>query len=208
MFIRGAFMRLLFLSALFMSFALFFTSAVYAVSQDVENEVRAMLDERDQEIKDLLGPEGAEYTDEQRQELMDIINEIIDYRAMAKHALDDTWDELSPEQRDEFVDVFARVVRDQSLNSLDIYRADIRYESFDVRDGGNRVTARTIATLQNVRTPVIYELENRDGDWIIIDMSIDSVSTADSYRRSFQRIINRRGYDALLANLKNRAGIS
>ncbi|MCH8557567.1 MAG: ABC transporter substrate-binding protein [Balneolia bacterium] len=201
-------MRVLFLSALLVSIALVFSTAVYAVSQDVEDEVRAMLIERDQEIKDLLGPEGAEHTDEQRQELMDIINEVIDYRAMAQHALQDTWEELSPEQRDEFVDVFARVVRDQSLNSLDIYRADVTYESFDVRDGGNRVTARTIATLQNVRTPVIYELENRDGEWIVIDMSIDSVSTADSYRRSFQRIINRRGYDALLANLKNRAGIS
>ncbi len=199
-------MKLTFFFAIIISFALVFSSTVNASTQDVQDEVRAMLEDRDQEIKDLLGPEGTEYTDEQRQELMDIINEVIDYGAMASHALQDTWDDLSEEERAEFVDVFARVVRDQSLNSLDIYRADVAYESFDVR--GDRVTARTIATLQNVRTPVIYELENRDGEWIVIDMSIDSVSTADSYRRSFQRIINRRGYDALLENLKNRAGVS
>jgi phospholipid transport system substrate-binding protein len=177
-----------------------------AADQAIKDEVRRMLEQRDQQIKELLGPEGTEYTEEQRQELMDIINEVISYRDMAQHALQDTWDSLSAEQRDEFTEVFAKVVRDQSLNSLDIYRADVVYESFEVN--GKNVTARTIATLDNVRTPVIYEMTKRDGEWIVIDMSIDSVSTADSYRRSFQRIISRRGYDALLDNLKRRAGVS
>ncbi len=188
--------------------AVWFSAAVIPAFalQGTEAEVREMLEERDLEIKELLGPEGTEYTDEQRQELMDIINEVIDYRAMAKHALGDTWDELEPAVRDEFVDTFARVVRDQSLNSLDIYRADVTYESFEVHNG--RVTARTIATLENVRTPVIYEMEQRNGEWVVIDMSIDNVSTADSYRRSFQRTINRRGFDALFENLKRRAGVS
>lgn len=169
-------------------------------------EVREMLIERDREIKALLGPEGTEYTETQRAQLMDIINQIIDYRAMARHALQDTWDTLTAAQRDEFVDVFARVIRDQSLNSLEIYRAEVTYESFTVN--GNFVTAHTIATLENVRTPVIYELENRNGEWFVIDMSVDNVSTADSYRRSFQRIIQRRGFDALMDNLRRRAGIS
>ncbi len=185
---------------------------IFAVSmplqalQNAESEVRTMLEERDQEIKELLGPEGTEYTDEQRQELMDIINEVIDYRAMARFALQDTWDEIEPQTRDEFVDIFARVVRDQSLNSLDIYRADVHYESFEVENG--IVTARTIATLENVRTPVIYEMQKKEGEWVVIDMSIDNVSTAESYRRSFQRTINRRGFDALFENLKRRAGVS
>jgi len=198
----------LLLSTLCLFMISFTTATVIAADQDqrIKDEVRTMLEDRDEEIKELLGPEGNEFTAEQRQELMDIINEVIDYGAMAEHALQDTWDELSAEERDEFVDVFARIVRDQSLNSLDIYRADVVYDSFEVHN--NRVTAHTIATLENVRTPVIYELENRDGEWIVIDMSIDNVSTADSYRRSFQRIINRRGYDALLENLKKRAGVS
>lgn len=174
--------------------------------QSVISEVRAMLEDRDQEIKELLGPEGTEYSSEKRQELMDIINEVIDYRAMAHHALQDKWDELSAEQRDEFVTVFAQVIRDQSLNSLDIYRAEVTYEEFDVE--GARVVARTIARLDNVRTPVIYDMEKEGGEWVIKDMSIDNVSTADSYQRSFQRILQRRSYDALLSSLKRRAGMA
>ncbi|MCC5934832.1 MAG: ABC transporter substrate-binding protein [Candidatus Cyclonatronum sp.] len=174
--------------------------------QAIIHEVREMLIDRDQEIKALLGPEGTEHTDAQRDELMDIINQIIDYEAMARHALQETWGTLTQAQREEFVDVFARVIRDQSLNSLEIYRADVTYESFEVN--GNFVTAHTIATLENVRTPVIYELENRAGEWFVIDMSVDNVSTAESYRRSFQRIIQRRGFDALMDNLRRRAGVS
>lgn len=176
------------------------------LQEDVASEVRTMLEERDKEIKELLGPEGTDYSPEKRQELMDIINSVIDYRAMAKHALQDEWEELSADQRDEFVDVFAQVIRDQSLNSLDIYRAEVSYENFEVE--GEQIIAHTVARLDNVRTPVIYDMEKEDGEWVVKDMSIDNVSTADSYQRSFQRILQRRSYDALLSSLKRRAGIS
>jgi phospholipid transport system substrate-binding protein len=178
--------------------------AASASANDLGDKAKKMLIERDLEIKSLLGPKGSEFSDEQREQVKNIINDVIDYGAMAAHALQNTWDELTPAQRTEFVDVFSTIVRDQSLNSLDIYRADVVYEKFEVN--GNKVTAHTIASLDNVRTPVIYELEKRNDEWYVIDMSIDNVSTAESYRRSFQNIIRRRGYDALLTNLKRRAG--
>lgn len=184
--------------------AIFFLTAVTAFAEDLKASAKQMLIERDKQIKELLGPKGSDFSDETRVQVKDIINDVIDYRAMAAHALQSTWDELSEEERDEFVDIFSTIVRDQSLNSLDIYRADVAYEEFEV--DGNIVRATTIATLENVRTPVIYIMEKRVDEWFVIDMSVDNVSTADSYRRSFQNIIRRRGYDALLANLKRRAG--
>lgn len=185
-------------------FSILFIMSTAVFAQDYGKLAKDMLIERDAEIKALLGPKGTEFSSEQREQIKDIINGVIDYNAMAKHALQDTWNDLSEEQQEEFVDVFSTIVRDQSLNSLDIYRADVMYEEFEVDN--EIVTAHTIATLENVRTPVIYELEKRGDEWFVIDMSIDNVSTADSYRRSFQNIIRRRGYDALLANLKKRAG--
>jgi len=195
-------MKSIITTALFIS--ILFTLPFVGFSQDYRKMAKDMLIERDAEIKTLLGPKGTEYSDEQRKKIKDIINGVIDYSAMAKHALQDTWNELDAEQQEEFVNVFSTIVRDQSLNSLDIYRADVMYEEFEVEN--EIVTAHTVATLENVRTPVIYELEKRGEEWFVIDMSIDNVSTADSYRRSFQNIIRRRGYDALLANLKKRAG--
>ena len=180
-------------------------SSLSANTSDKKDDIKNFLQERDSEIKALVGPKGTDHTDEQKENLKNIINDVMDYAAMAEYALQSTFEELSAEQQKEFVDIFSTIVRDQSLNSLDIYRADLEYREIEVN--GSTATVETIAILDDVRTPVTYELKTRGDSWVITDMSIDNVSTAESYRRSFQNIIRRRGYDALLSSLKRRAGV-
>lgn len=167
--------------------------------------VRDLLEERDDEIKELMGPKGTEYTQQQRDKLKDIINGIIDYRAMAAHALQDTYDTLSTEERTEFVDLFSTIIRDQSLNKLDIYRAEIKYESITV--DSDSAVVQTLAQLEKVRTPVTYHMKYEEDvkQWVVTDMIIDDVSTAGSYRRQFQNIIRKKGYDSLVETLRKRA---
>lgn len=165
--------------------------------------VRDLLEERDREIKDLLGPEGTEYSEEQRQKLKDIINGVIDYQAMARYALAGTWDTLGTSQRAEFVEVFSTIIREHSLTNLDIYRAEVSYEAICVK--GDSALVRTLVKRQDSRVPVSYNMYYREEGWVVTDMSIDEVSTAESYRNQFQRIITRRGYDVLMESLRKRA---
>lgn len=46
-----------------------FTTFTVISAQDTEQEIRQLLDERDAQIKELLGPKGKEYTQEQRNEI-------------------------------------------------------------------------------------------------------------------------------------------
>lgn len=172
-------------------------------AQNGEQEIRDMLDQRDAQIKELLGPRGTDYTQQQRDELKDIINDVIDYREMAQHALGNKYNEISEEEREEFVELFSRIIRDNSLNRLDIYRADVVYNDISVTNGNAHV--KTTAQIENVRTPVEYEMKRKDGEWVVVDLIIDEVSTGDSYNRQFQSIIRQRGFDALLNNLRRRA---
>jgi phospholipid transport system substrate-binding protein len=165
-------------------------------------QIKEMLQNRDKEIKDLVGPKGTTYTQKQKDKLKDIINDIVDYGAMAKVALQKTYDTLSTSQRKEFVDTFSQVIRDQSLNKLDIYRAKITYKKIDVT--GDSAYVKTVAELQNVRTPVSYTMERKSGKWYITDFIIDNVSTAKSYQRTFQNYLAKKGYESLLAVLKKR----
>jgi phospholipid transport system substrate-binding protein len=185
-------------------FLTFAASSLFA--QSTEIEIRSMLDDRDDEIKELLGPKGVQYTQEQRDQLKNIINDVIDFRSMAQHALGDTYNEISEEQREEFVSLFATIIRDNSLNRLDIYRAEVSYNNIDVNDSSAKVS--TTAELENVRTSVDYQMEKKGGEWFITDMSIDEVSTVESYNRQFQSIIRQRGFDALLQSLQRRAARS
>lgn len=169
-----------------------------------EEEIRTLMGNRDQEIKELLGPEGTEYTQEQRDRLKDIINGIIDFKAMAKETLEETYDTISAEKQDEFVNLFSTIVRDNSLNKLDIYRASVTYKLIEA--GNDTARVETLAQLDDVRTPVYYEMrKNESGEWVITDIIIDDVSTASSYNRQFQRIINRKGFNQLMESLRKRA---
>jgi len=195
-------------AAFLLLFSFSFLAPAVSVAQLDSSSVRELLEERDNEIKELMGPKGTEYTQQQRDQLKDIINGVIDYRAMAQHALQETYDTLSTDQRVEFVDLFSTIIRDQSLNKLDIYRADVKYENISV--DSDTAVVRTIAQLEKVRTPVTYHMkyEDQKSQWVVTDMIIDDVSTAGSYRRQFQNIINRKGYDSLLETLRKRASRS
>ncbi|MEX2639492.1 MAG: ABC transporter substrate-binding protein [Balneolales bacterium] len=172
-------------------------------SSPAEEEIINLLDERDRQIKTLIGPEETTYTEEQRQELTNIINDIIDYSAMAETALQDTWQEISSEEREKFIELFSTIIRQQSLSQLNIYRAEVTYDNVEVV--GDSAMVETTAMLEDVRTPVLYEMERRNGEWVITDMAIDNLWTAESYKRSFQNQIRRRGFDALLTSLERRA---
>ncbi len=181
-----------------------FTSVSSTLAKtDKEQEIRTILENRDSQIKQLLGPEGTDHTEDQREELRDIINNMIDYRKMAQHALGDKYQELGEEEQNEFVDLFSSIIRDQSLQQLDIYRAEVIYDEITVE--GTDAMVKTTAILGDKRIPVHYRLVDSDGEWVITDLSIDEAWTAESYRRSFQNIIRRRGYDALINNLRKRA---
>jgi phospholipid transport system substrate-binding protein len=187
-----------------------FTLSLFGITQTAnaqksESGIKDLLQQRDQQIKTILGPEGTEYTQDQRQELKDVINGVIDYGAMAKFALKDTYGEISSDQQTEFVDLFSTIIRDHSLNQLDIYRADVSYR--DISLDGNSATVETRATRKDIRKDVVYELEYEDAnsEWVVTDFIIDDVSTADSYQRQFQNIIRKKGFDSLMETLRNRA---
>ena len=94
-------------------FVLGLSSTVSA--QQTSDSIKMMLEARDTQIKTILGPKGSEYTEAQRDTLKSIINGIIDFEAMSRVALEETFDTISEEQRVEFVDLFSSIIRGRSL---------------------------------------------------------------------------------------------
>jgi len=174
-------------------------------AQKSKEAVKQLLENRNQQIKKILGPKGTKYSKKQREELKNVINGIIDYRAMAKYALQDTWNKITPQKRDEFVKLFSQIIRDHSLNQLDIYRANITYRSISIN--GDSATVKTLATRKDIRKNVVYKLfyKQNKAKWVVTDFLINDVSTAGSYRRQFQNIIEKNGFNKLMDILRKRA---
>ncbi len=184
-------------SALFL--ALLFIGIAPVQAQQAE--VRALLQQRDRDVKAVIGTRTT-FTDAQRDQLKELLNGAIDFRAMSQHALDNEWNDLTSDQKRAFVESFSQVVRNQSLSNLAIYRADVRYN--EIRVEGDEATALTTTTLNGKSARVDYELNRRDGEWRIVDIILDDVSTAGSYNRQFKRVFQRRGYDGLMQVLERR----
>jgi len=181
-------------------------AALPAVAQQASNDeadaIRAMLEERDAEIKSILNGSESNFTSAQREELMSLINGFIDFRAMGQQALGPFWSDLSEDQRAEFVDVFQDVVRHQSLSDLEAYNSEVTYNRIEVEDDSAFV--RTTTRYQGSDTPVDYVLHRQDDTWLATDIILDEVSTAGGYARSFQNVMRKRGFDSLMNSLEKR----
>lgn len=171
-----------------------------ARAQSDEAEIRALLEQRDKEIKALLST--GDVADDQRNKLRDVINGVIDFEALSKTALGPHWDPLSAEQRAEFVEVFSDIVKMQSVADLDVYRSRVTYD--DVTVDGADATVTTTTTVNGVATPVVYAMHEVGDEWLITDIVIKEVSTAEGYARSFQSLVRKRGFDTLMEKLRER----
>lgn len=171
-----------------------------ASAQDESAAVRALLQERDREIKAVLA-EGS-HTATERDRLKDVINDGIDFRAMGRTALGPFWSEITPNQRDEFINVFSAIVRNQSLSNLNVYNTKVTYK--DVSVEGDSAYAVTSTVYKDVPTDVAYVLGRDEDEWRVHDIIIDDVSTAEGYARSFQTVIRKRGFDALMQSLNKK----
>ena len=174
---------------------------IHARQADESAAIRSMLLERESSIKDILG-DDTELSDGQMDALRSAVNDMFDFNAMGREALGRHWNELSSDQQQEFVDTFAGIVRHQSLADVDIYRAQVNYETITV--DGNSAHVITTTTYKDVPTRVEYMLQRSDSDWRATDGILDEVSTVEGYSRSFQSYIRKRGFDALMANLTKR----
>ncbi len=193
--------RVVFIGFLSILLTLGGAAPTWAQSQSTEAEIRQMLEERDQEIKSILSG-GSNYTPQQRERLRELIGGVIDFRAMGQTALGPHWDELSEEQRQEFIEVFRDVVQAQSMSDLEVYNSRVTFDQIDVQ--GDSAFVRTFTQYEGTRTPVDYVLTYRDGQWLAEDIIVDNVSTAEGYARSFQTVIRKRGFDALMESLRKK----
>lgn len=199
---RYSFRPSLILSALALLLTTFAVAPAAAQSQDAaQQEIREMLERRDQEIKSILKGD-TNFSAQQRDELKTLINGVIDFEAMGQIALGPFWSDLDASQREEFVTVFRDIVRAQSLADLEVYNSKVTYETISV--SGDSAFVETLTEYKGTTTPVIYDLARDDDTWVAEDIVVDGVSTAESYARSFQTVIRKRGFDSLMTALEKK----
>jgi phospholipid transport system substrate-binding protein len=139
-----------------------------------------------------------------------LVSEVFDARGAAALVLGRQWEVLPPAARDEFSRLYADVVESAYLGGLGS-RARLRedgvrvaFES-EVVDGTQATVLTTLETRGGNPVPVEYRLERRERGWAVIDVLVDGLSLAGSYRAQIQRVLQTGTYADVLARLRANA---
>ena len=140
---------------------------------------------------------------QRRRELRAVLEGHFDFAEMSRSALGYHWRKLTPQQRDEFTSLFKAFIEDAYLSKIQDYKGqDVQF----VRErplGGVYVEIDSkIVQAGKDPIPVNYLLEQKDGGWMIYDVTVDAISIIANYRNQFNRVINDQGYPKLVSDLR------
>jgi phospholipid transport system substrate-binding protein len=144
-------------------------------------------------------------TSEKRQAaLRDLIERGFNLRLTSQFVLGKYWQRATPEQRAEFQDLFTQYL----VNSYARHLGSVRAETLTIvashAVGEKDVLVETsIESTDGIAKPV-WRVRSQEGQYKIIDVSVDGVSLALTQRREFASVANREGLDGLLKMLREK----
>ena len=143
---------------------------------------------------------------ERRASIRAIVAEIFDFRELSQRALGPHWQGRTPNERDEFSQLFADLLERAYIDKIELYSGAERIQyTGEVLDGDQVATVRTrIVTKQGTEIPVDYRMRRIGDRWLVYDVAIEGVSLVANYRAQFNRIIQRSSYKGLVEQLTAR----
>ena len=139
----------------------------------------------------------------QRQDkLRQIVASTFDFTEMAKSALGYHWNQITPAQQQEFTNAFIAFIEDSYLSKINDYRGQVVNFLRVTNDGAQYQVATDIVQPKGDAIHVNYRLVQEGGTWKIYDVTVDAISIIANYRNQFNRVMNSKGYDTLIADLK------
>jgi phospholipid transport system substrate-binding protein len=128
-----------------------------------------------------------------------------DFDEMSRLAMGKSWRSLSADQRKRFVPVFTSFLEDAYLNKVQNYSGqEIQIIKAYVADMDYAQVSGGIEQQGSEPIGLSFSLKRESGAWKIYDVAVDNVSTLDSYRSEFQRIMGEKGFDELMTQIRRR----
>jgi len=187
----------------------FMLTTVYATTQSAEEVVRSTLD---QVIEQLLSEkEVLEVHPEHTFELIqDHVVPHIDFPTMSRWILGINWIKASQDQRQAFINEFKTLMVCTYAKTLMKYSVkEIRYFPVQSNLTSNLAivkieiwTDSSTHTIGSANTILVnYKMHISNGEWKVIDITVDGVSLVRAYRGLFASEIRKNGFDSLITQV-------
>jgi phospholipid transport system substrate-binding protein len=176
-----------------------------AADQGAATEAIRTANSRVRELLSTHAEAGSEQSRKAASKITHELRDLFDIGDLAKRALVDHWQEMTPAQRTALVDTLRLIVERNYIAQL---RSNLSYEityQGEEPQAGD-VLVKTVIKAQRsgppVEIPVDYLLHAEGGGFRAYDVVTDDVSILKNYRSQFNRIIAKEGIDGLIRRMK------
>ena len=156
----------------------------------------------DDVVKVVDDPALSGKTAERHAAVRKIAEEVFDYPDTAQRALGVHWNARTPQEREEFAQLFADLLDRAYVGKIDLYQGEkVRY-SGDTVEGDQAIVKTRIVTKRGSEVPVDYRMHQKNGRWLIYDVIIEGVSLISNYRTQFNKVVQTESYQSLVQKLR------
>jgi phospholipid transport system substrate-binding protein len=140
---------------------------------------------------------------ERRASLRRIADDIFDWKETAQRSLGVHWQQRTPAEREEFVQLFADLLERSYLSKIELYDGEKIGYMGDTIEGDRAVVRTKLVNRLGSEMGVNYRMLRRDGErWKVYDVEIEGVSLIANYRTQFNNVLRRSSYPEVVRALK------
>jgi phospholipid transport system substrate-binding protein len=140
---------------------------------------------------------------ERKAKIREAILQRFNFEEMAKRSLGRHWQKRTPEEQQEFVQLFTDLLENSYIDKIERSegKENINYTEETI-ENSNASVRTAIVQKGDQNIDVEYRLLKRNGDWQVYDVVIERVSLVNNYRTQFNKILLQESYEALIKKMK------
>jgi phospholipid transport system substrate-binding protein len=146
--------------------------------------------------------------DDQREKIRSATKDMFDFDLIAKRATGRYhWENsFTPQQRQEFTDLFARFLGNNYLSRIsdDLKGLKVEYLDQDIDAVRKRARVKTKIPASNGDLTVDYSMRLTDGQWKIYDVYVEGVSLVQNYQTQFRDLFEKESAKQVIDRLRQK----
>ena len=186
-----------------LSISLLLPSLVFAGAplDTVKANVTGVLDVlRDPKLKGEAGKKVKE------QRIEAAADKLFDWVELSKRTLGLNWNNFTPDQRKEFVQLFKGILKDAYVEKIMAYTNEQVNFTKETPLSETTVEVESVVVTKGSQVPIIYRVIKKENDWKVYDVVIEGVSLVNNYRTQFREILGNNPPEKLLETLRKKKG--
>jgi len=138
-----------------------------------------------------------------KEQIAPTVDNLFDYKTMAKISLGRVWKKLSSSQQEQFTKKFEQKLKNSYFEKLELYTDQKVVVKELEKPKANRIYLHSEIIGTEESYEVIYKFYKvkNSNDWKIYDVDITGVSIIQTYRKQFSEFLKTKSFDELLASL-------